>query len=537
MDNVVIYARFSSSKQQEQSIDGQLRYCREYANRYGYKVVGEYCDRAITGQTDQRPQFQKMISDSASKKFKYILVWKLDRFSRDRYASALYKYKLKNNGVKVLSVTESIGDGDESIILEAVLEAMAEIYVRQLSQNTKRGAKEAILQGRSAGGVIPFGYSSVDKHLVVNEPEAAVVRRAFQLYADGVMIRDICAEFRERGYRTRTGGEFNRNSFHRMFQNEKYIGTVTYIDIVIENGCPAIVDRDTFEKCRRRLLQNKRAVGKPSKTKIEYLLKGKAFCGLCGAAMVGDSGTSMNGTRHEYYSCAARKKLKNCKKAREKKDYIEWYVVEQTVKYVLQPDRLDYIAQNVVRMYNESIDTSELDELTKKKAKYEKEYERVADSLIHASTQRLIDKINRRAAELDVLLNEIDTKIAGINAQIANALTADDVKLWMKAFCVGDALDVDFRRKIIDVLVNSVYIYDDKIVIYFNVRDGKQVSYTQMQDETVDIFDDMNCSTNPNCSDIVSNGSPFKAISELQYYIFVDGRVGIVVRRPAPSRK
>ena len=136
-----------------------------------------------------------------------------------------------------------------------------------------------------------------------------------------------------------------------------------------------------------------------------------------------------------------------------------------------------------------------------------------------------------------MLLNEIDAKITGINAQIANALTADDVKLWMKAFCAGDALDVDFRRKIIDVLVNSVYIYDDKIVIYFNVRNGKQVSYTQMQDETVDIFDDLNCSTNPNCSDIVSNGSPYEAISELQYYIFVDGRVGIVVRRPAPSRK
>ena len=219
MDNAVIYARFSSSKQQEQSIDGQIRYCHEYANRYGYKVVGEYCDRAITGSTDQRPQFQKMIADSAKKKFKYVLVWKLDRFSRDRYASALYKYKLKNNGVKVLSVTESIGDGNESIILEAVLEAMAEIYVKQLAQNTKRGMKESILQGRNAGGTVPFGYDSVDKHLVVNEKEAAIVRRAFAMYADGAMIRDICDEFRRRGYRTRTGGEFNRGSFHRMFQN------------------------------------------------------------------------------------------------------------------------------------------------------------------------------------------------------------------------------------------------------------------------------------------------------------------------------
>ena len=522
MENAVIYARFSSSKQQEQSIDGQLRYCREYAERYGYNIIGEYCDRAISGTTDQRPQFQKMIADSAKKKFQYILVWKLDRFSRDRYVSALYKYKLKKNGVRVLSATESIGSGDESI---------AEIYVKQLAQNTKRGSREAVLQGRSAGGAIPFGYKTVDKRLVIDEKEAPIVRRAFRMYADGAMIRDIYDEFRRRGYRTRTGGEFNRGSFHRMFQNQKYIGIYTYCDVSIDGGCPAIVEKDVFEKCRSRLLSNKHS-GKPAKDKIEYLLKGKAFCGHCGAPMVGDSATSMTGDRHEYYSCAARKKSKNCDKAREKKGYIEWYVVEQTVKYVLQPDRLDFIANNVVRMYEESCDASELDALRRKKASYEKEYEKITDSLIHASTQRLIDKINRRAEELDVLISDVDQEIAEMEASAGAPLTVDDVKLWLKAFCSGDALDVNFQRKIIDVLVNSVFIYDDKIVIYFNVRDGKQVSYTQMTEETSDIFDDLNRSEIPKGSDIVSDGSPFKAISELYCYIFVDGRVGIVVKRP-----
>lgn len=508
IENAVIYARFSSSKQQEQSIDGQLRYCHEYAERHGFKVVGEYCDRAITGTTDQRPQFQKMILDSAKKGFQYILVWKLDRFSRDRYASALYKYKLKNNGVKVLSATESIGSGDESIILEAVLEAMAEIYVKQLAQNTKRGMREAILQGRNAGGTVPFGYDSVDRQLVINEKEAPIVRRAFEMYGDGAAISAICDEFNQRGYKTRTGGEFNRNSFHRMFQNKKYIGTVTYADIEIEGNCPAIVDKDVFARCQRRLLLNKRAAGKPSTATIEYLLKGKAFCGNCGAPMVGDSATSKTGARHEYYSCAVRKKSKDCNKKREKKGYIEWYVVEQTVKYVLQPDRLDFIVQNVVRMYEESTDTSELDALRKKKASYEKEYEKITDSLIHASTQRLIDKVNRRAEELDVLIADVDQEIAEMNANIDAALTVGEVKAWLKQFCQGNALDVDFQRKIIDVLVNSVFIYDDKMVIYFNVRDGKQVSYTQMQSETSDAFDELNCSGSPKSSDIVPDGSP-----------------------------
>ena len=508
MDNAVIYARFSSSKQQEQSIDGQLRYCREYAARCGYKVVGEYCDRAITGTTDQRPQFQKMIADSAAKKFKYVLVWKLDRFSRDRYASALYKYKLKKNGVRVLSVTECIGDGNESIILEAVLEAMAEIYVKQLSQNVKRGMREAVLQGRSAGGAVPYGYKIADKHLIVNDVEAATVRKIFSRYAAGARISDICDELNAAGIRSRSGKPFVPHSFQNMLKNRKYIGTFTYGDVVVEDACPAIIDRDTFEKCQARLLQNRHS-GKPAKTKIEYLLKNKAFCGECGAPMIGDSATSKTGTTHAYYSCATKKKSKSCRKTREKKGYIEWYVVEQTVKYVLQPDRLDYIAGNVVRMYEESSDSSNLDELIRKKATYEKEYEKIADSLINAATQRLIDKINRRAAELDALIGEVECEIAELRANAEGALTVDEVKAWLKQFCQGDALDVEFQRRIIDVLVNCVYIYDDKIVIYFNVRDGKQVSYTQMQGETSEIFDDLNCSDIPKGSDIIPNSPPY----------------------------
>lgn len=172
MDNVVIYARYSSDKQTEQSIEGQLRYCYQYAEQHDYRVVGEYIDRAISGTSDRRPQFQQMISDAEKKQFKYVLVWKLDRFARNRYDSAIYKTKLKKSGVKVLSVTEGIGDGDESIILEAVLEAMAETYSRQLSQNVKRGMHESALKGLSTGGTVPYGYKLRDGRLVIDEPAA-----------------------------------------------------------------------------------------------------------------------------------------------------------------------------------------------------------------------------------------------------------------------------------------------------------------------------------------------------------------------------
>lgn len=185
--DVVIYARYSSEHQNEQSIEGQLRYCYEYAAHHGFRVVGEYIDRALSGtRADSRPDFQRMIADSRKRVFQYVLVWKLDRFARNRYDSAIYKNELKKNGVRVLSVTEGIGEGSESIILEAVLEAMAEEYSRQLSQNVRRGMNETAMKCNSVGGTIPLGYRVEGKKLVVEEKEAEIVRYIFQQYAAGV---------------------------------------------------------------------------------------------------------------------------------------------------------------------------------------------------------------------------------------------------------------------------------------------------------------------------------------------------------------
>ena len=121
----VIYARYSSDNQKEESIDGQLRECKAYAEKNGIQIVENYIDRALSAKTDNRPRFQQMIKDSASKHFEVILVWKLDRFARNRYDSAHYKNMLRKNGVKVVSITETISQGAEGILLESLLEGMA----------------------------------------------------------------------------------------------------------------------------------------------------------------------------------------------------------------------------------------------------------------------------------------------------------------------------------------------------------------------------------------------------------------------------
>jgi len=110
MENCVIYARYSSHKQNDTSIEAQLAECKAFAERNGYNVVGEYIDKAISGKSDERPEFLRMIEDSSKGRFSKIAVYQLDRLARNRYDSAIYKAKLKKNGVKVLSAKENISD-------------------------------------------------------------------------------------------------------------------------------------------------------------------------------------------------------------------------------------------------------------------------------------------------------------------------------------------------------------------------------------------------------------------------------------------
>lgn len=154
--NAVIYARYSSHSQTEQSIEGQLHDCYAYAEKNRYRVIGEYIDRALTGTKDDRPDFQRMIKDAEKHQFQIVLVWKLDRFARNRYDSAMYKRILKKHGVRVVSVMENITESPEGIILEGMLEALAEYYSANLSENIRRGQQESIKKGFSPAALRPW---------------------------------------------------------------------------------------------------------------------------------------------------------------------------------------------------------------------------------------------------------------------------------------------------------------------------------------------------------------------------------------------
>lgn len=248
--NAVIYARYSSHSQREESIEGQLRECREYADRNGMTVVGSYIDRALSAKTADRPEFQRMIKDSAKGLFEIVLVWKLDRFSRDRYDSAHYKHILKKNGVKVVPAREHISEGPEGIILESMLEGYAEFYSAELSEKIHRGQKENALKGKNNGCGIPLGYA-LDKQtqkLIIDPETAPLVVEIFTRYADGETVRSIIEDFNARGLTTRKGNPISMSSFNALLKNRKYIGEYWYQDVVIPRGVPAIVSEEPF--CR-----------------------------------------------------------------------------------------------------------------------------------------------------------------------------------------------------------------------------------------------------------------------------------------------
>ena len=314
--NAVIYARYSSDSQREESIEGQLRECREYAERNNMTIVGTYIDRALSAKTADRPEFQHMIKDSAKELFEIVLVWKLDRFSRDRYDSAHYKHILKKNGVKVVSAKEHISDGPEGIILEAMLEGYAEFYSAELSEKIHRGQKENALKGKNNGGGVPLGYL-LDKQSAEAGDRSLKLRHWWWRSLNSMLRCKRCAPSSRISIRAdserKRGKPFNINSFSALLKNRKYIGEYRYQDVVIEGGVPAIVPEDLFNRVQERMEKNRHAPAM-AKAKEDYLLTTKLFCGKCERMMVGESGKSHTGAMHYYYKCGGAKRLKDCDK-------------------------------------------------------------------------------------------------------------------------------------------------------------------------------------------------------------------------------
>ena len=464
----VIYARYSSDNQREESIEGQIRECTAYAEKNGITIVKHYIDRAISAKTDNRPEFQQMIKDSDKKLFDIVLVWKLDRFARNRYDSARYKTQLKKNGVKLMSATEIISEGPEGIILESVLEGYAEYYSADLSEKVIRGMTENALKGKFTGGAIPFGYIiNADHRFEIDPLTAPFVAETFQRYNDGQTMREIRDWLNEKGIKNQRGGPMTFNTIQHMLSNRRYIGELKYRDILIPDAIPSIVTTELFNDVQEKMLKNKKA---PARRKAEddYLLTTKLFCGCCGALMFGESGTSRTGEVHRYYKCATAKKKKGCKKKTVRKQWLEDLVVNQTMQLVRNDAAMESIIAKVMELQNKENTNIPLYEKQLRDAEsgIQNMLNAIQAGILTSSTKERLEQLEETKRELEARIAE--EKLA------KPKVTEEFIRFWLLRFRKLDMSLKDQRQALVDTFINSIYLYDDKVLITFNYKEGTQ---------------------------------------------------------------
>jgi site-specific DNA recombinase len=477
-NRAVIYARYSPGpNQREESIEGQIRECKEVAKKHGLMVIHEYADRRLTGTNDERPEFQRMLRDADRGLFDVVITWKNDRFARNRYDSAIYKQRLKRNGVKIIYAKEHIPDGPEGIILESLLEGMAEYYSANLSQNIRRGIRENALEGKHFGGTVPLGYKlDHEKRYILDPEKAPLVREIFERYIAGESIVDMCDDLNRRGYTTAGGKKFVRSSLHRMLANEKYIGVMRYEDIVLKDATPRIITDEQFAAAAKRSERNKISKRAPIYAPVEFLLTGKVYCGHCGQPMGGTGGTGRHGSRFYYYQCNGRKYKKgSCNKKPIKKDILEKSVCDCVVNNIINNDTvINSIIDRCMEIQLQEVDTSPADGLRRELADAEKSLANIMRAIeagiITASTKARLVELEERCASLR----------QGIAAAeiVPPKLSRDQMLFLFEKYRGRDVGDTEYMRDVIDTFVDKIYVYDDKIVITFNFSDDNEKEIT-----------------------------------------------------------
>ena len=378
----IIYARYSSDNQREESIDGQIRECKEFAEKNDIRIIDTYIDRALSAKTDNRPSFQQRIKDSSNGSLIALPV------------TVMTRRILKKNGVKVISATEAISSGAEGILLESMLEGYAEYYSAEFAEKINRGLTENALKCKYNGGSVALGCVIDDEqHFQINPTLAPVVLNIFNDYLSGKTQKEIRDELNNKGLKNANGREFTINNISKILTNRRYVGNYIYKDVVIENGIPAIVPNDVFDKVQEMIATNKRA---PSRHKAvdDYLLTTKLYCGKCKSFMVGESGNA-RGRRYSYYKCVNTKRNKTCDKKAVKKDWIEDIVIYQVMKFIDDDSLVELLVNKILSIQGK--ESPMLKSLKKQLA----QTDTAIENMLNAIEQGIITKsIKKRLDEL-----------------------------------------------------------------------------------------------------------------------------------------
>ncbi|MCD7804260.1 MAG: recombinase family protein [Oscillospiraceae bacterium] len=486
--NVVIYARYSSHNQTEQSIEGQLDYCYRYAEREGHTVIEEYIDRALTATSDKRPEFQRMIADSEDKKskvkFEAVLVYRYDRFSRNQIDDILYTKKLAQNGVVVISVTEPMSDNPDdptAQFMRGIIREMNAFYSAELGQKVTRGMNINAEKHLSNGGTIPLGFKTVDKVYVIDEETAPIIREIFDRAISGDSYTEIADSLNARGIKTIKGGTFAKGTIPKILQNVKYKGTYKFGDVQIPDAIPRIIDDETFRRAQEVIERNGKArTHSKAKGKDEYLLTTKLFCGYCRDMMVGMSGRSQTGAVHRYYACKNARKG-TCHKKHVRKEYIEDLVIS-ACKKLLTESRIKQISRELEQFGKRNFESTCLYSLQKQQKKLEKQKNNLLDSISDSDLPELRKPYQEKLLQVMQEIKVIEQAIEEEKENDVN-LSADEISDFLHKIKSDCTNSMKSKKALISTFVNRIYLYDDKITIVFNSSDkDATIDFTEFEE-------------------------------------------------------
>ena len=465
----VLYGRYSSHNQKDISVEQQFEKGYELAAEYGIRIIDTYADRAVSGRTDKRRDFQRMMTDAAKGKFRYVIAWKSNRMGRNMLEALINEARLQDMGVRVLYVEEDFDDTAAGRFAARSMMNVNQFYSENMAEDIKRGLYDNAANCMVANGHLPYGYKADETlHYVIDEPKAAVIREIFTRVAAGEPFVDIMNSLNARGIKTSYNRPWGRSSFQKILSNERYRGIYIYGDVRKEDGIPRIISDELFFKVQEVITTKKNPQGR-HRVNGDYLLTGKLFCGKCKSPMVGISGTGRSGKLHYYYVCQKHRTEKTCDKKNVRRDEIELQVAQAIKDYALKDDVIEWIADSTVA-YNERKEAeSKVGILEDQLAGTE----RGIKNIMSAIEQGIITETTKsRLVELESERATIKAKIAAARADIVT-VSRDDIISGLEMFRDGDVHDKKYQARLFDTFLVAVYAYDDDLRLVFSFSGNK----------------------------------------------------------------
>lgn len=486
----VLYGRYSSHNQKDISIEQQFEKCYELAAEYGIRIIDTYADRAVSGRTDKRVDFQRMMADAAKGKFRYVLAWKSNRIGRNMLEALVNEARFQELGVRVLYVEEDFDDTAAGRFAARSMMNVNQFYSENMAEDIKRGLYDNAANCMVTNGHLPYGYKADETlHYAIDEPRAAVIREIFTRVSCGEAFVDIMSSLNARGITTSYGRPWGRSSFQKILSNERYRGIYIYGDVRIEGGIPRIVSDELYFKVQEAITTKKNPQGR-HRVNGDYLLTGKLFCGHCKSPMTGISGTGRAGKLHFYYVCQKRRTEKTCHKKNVRRDVIELKIAQAIRDYALKDDIIEWIADSCVEDHDRRVSESHLSVFEDQLA----EVNRSIKNVMSAIEKGIITETTKgRLMELEAERTAIEGKICAAKAAIVPT-NRERLVEWLRSLREGDVHDKKYQAGLFDTFLVAAYLYDDnRVKIVFSFAGDKNTIEIPLEDIIDSIDDEASC--------------------------------------------